>query len=100
MAFSIERDKVPLIAAKYGWTLEVAEQKIRRTQEILCLMHPIDAIEFLLATVVQPVICDGCNVLGPWEHRCHGARSVVQGEQTNRQCQCPDCFVVDKLGIS
>lgn len=100
MAHSVEEDKIPQVAAKYGWTLEVARTKVRKVQEILHLMHPIDAIEFLLATIINPVICDGCNVRGNWEHRCHGRRSVVQGEQTNKQCQCPDCFVVNELGIS
>ena len=61
---------------------------------------PKIAAEFILETTIDPVICDGCNVRGNWEHRCHGARSVVQGEQTNKQCQCPDCFVVNELGIS
>jgi hypothetical protein len=100
MSHSVEQDYVPKIAAKYGWSMEVAEAKIRRVQEILQLKHSIDAIEFLLATVLNPIICDGCNVNPLWEHRCHGARSVVQGEQINRQCQCPDCFVVNELGIS
>jgi hypothetical protein len=100
MAHSVEGDLVPKVAAKYGWSIEVAEAKIRKVQEILHLMHPIDAIEFLLATIINPVICDGCNVRGNWEHRCHGTRSVVAGEQTNKQCQCPDCFVINEVGIS
>ncbi len=98
MAHSVEEDAVPKIAAKYGWSAEVTRAKIRRTQEILGLMHPIDAVEFLLETVVNPVICDGCVFHLPSDHRCHGPKSVVLGEQTNKQCQCPDCFVVNKLG--
>lgn len=103
MSHSVEEDAVPKIAAKYGWSEEVTRAKIRKAQEILHLVHPIDAVEFLLAaipTIPNPVICDGCNVRSPWEHRCHGTRSVVQGEQTNKQCQCPDCFVVNELGVN
>lgn len=99
MAHSVEKDLVPKVAAKFGWSEGVTEAKIRKTQQILNLMAPIDAIQFLLATV-QPIICDGCNVRGSWEHRCHGRKSVVQGEQTGKQCQCPDCFVVNELGIT
>jgi 8-oxo-dGTP diphosphatase len=38
-------------------------------------------------------ICDGCNVRGNWEHKCHGKRCVVGGEQTGLPCQCsnPEC---------
>lgn len=100
MAYSVEKEKVPIVAAKYGWSEEVARQKIRRVQEILHLMHPIDAIEFLLATRPKPIICDGCNVNPLWEHRCHDRKSVVQGEQTSKQCQCPECFVINEVGIS
>lgn len=97
MAHSVEEDAIPTIAAKYGWDAETTRRKIRKTQEILQLKYPIDAVEFLLATVVAPVICDGCNVRPPFEHRCHGQRSVVRGEQTDKKCQCPDCFVMNNL---
>lgn len=98
MAQSVEEDKISQVAAKYGWNIEVAGEKIRKVQEILHLTQP-NAIEFLLATIINPVICDGCNVNPLWEHRCHGRKSVVRGEQTGKQCQCPDCFVINELGI-
>lgn len=31
------------------------------------------------------MICDGCNVRPPWEHRCSGAG-----------CECPDCREVER----
>ncbi len=37
------------------------------------------------------IICDGCNVREPFEHRCHGYSSVVYGEQTNKICGCREC---------
>lgn len=37
------------------------------------------------------LICDGCRVLGDWEHRCHGEESVVNGEFTNKPCECESC---------
>ena len=54
MAHSVEEEVVPKVAAKYGWSEEVARTKIRKVQEILNLKHPIDAIEFLLATIINP----------------------------------------------
>ena len=38
------------------------------------------------------LICDGCNVRPPFEHRCHQNRAFVNGESTGKSCQCPDCF--------
>lgn len=37
------------------------------------------------------IMCDGCNVRGVFEHRCHGANAQMQGESTNRMCECPEC---------
>jgi len=39
----------------------------------------------------ENVICDGCNVRDPWEHRCHGKEAVVREEQTYKPCECPRC---------
>lgn len=42
------------------------------------------------------VICDGCNVRGGWEHRCHAprcsARMTVYGEPRFGACECADCM--------
>jgi len=43
------------------------------------------------------IICDGCNVREPFEHRCHGERSVVLGQHTNKPCECPECREADRL---
>jgi hypothetical protein len=47
------------------------------------------------ASVPEPkpklLICDGCNVRPPFEHRCHGDRAFVRGEATGKSCQCEDC---------
>lgn len=37
------------------------------------------------------LICDGCNVRPPWEHRCHEGNAWVRGEKTGRPCQCDEC---------
>lgn len=37
------------------------------------------------------VMCDGCNVRGVFEHRCHGTNAQIHGEPTNRMCECPEC---------
>lgn len=37
------------------------------------------------------LICDGCNVRWPHEHRCHGDQARVDGEPTEGPCECPDC---------
>jgi hypothetical protein len=39
----------------------------------------------------EQFICDGCSVVDPWEHRCHGSKSVVHGVQTYKTCQCLIC---------
>ena len=43
------------------------------------------------AMVHKTVICDGCNVIGPWEHRCHGLNASVQSEPIGRPCECQIC---------
>lgn len=40
------------------------------------------------------VICDGCNVREPWEHRCHGSNAYVSGERVGKPCECRDCIPV------
>lgn len=45
-------------------------------------------------TRASRVICDGCNVLPPHEHRCHGARAQVKGEPAGKPCECPECHAL------
>lgn len=47
--------------------------------------------------LAMPVICDGCNVREPFEHRCHGEQSVVMGEQTGKPCECQPCRELEAL---
>ena len=92
--------QLALVARKHGWTPEIARQKIERTQEIL-QVDPQDAVAFLLEQFLpNKIICDGCNVNLPHEHRCHGNRSVVRGERMDKPCQCLDCFVIGRLGLT
>ena len=37
------------------------------------------------------LICDGCNMVFHYEHRCHGETAVVGGDQTGRPCECQPC---------
>jgi len=37
------------------------------------------------------IICDGCNVDGNWEHRCHGENAFVGREATRKPCECKPC---------
>jgi hypothetical protein len=37
------------------------------------------------------IICDGCNVRAPFEHRCHGRNAYVRGERTGKACDCQEC---------
>jgi len=39
--------------------------------------------------MTRPVICDGCNVRDPWEHRCHGRLTRHRG--TVVACECKAC---------
>lgn len=34
------------------------------------------------------IVCDGCNVRGAYEHKCHGEFMQVGGEPTGRRCPC------------
>lgn len=45
------------------------------------------------------VICDGCAVRDGYEHRCHGDKSMIRGEQTNKPCECHECREVESLSI-
>ncbi len=100
MAVTVSDDKLFAIGQKYRWDVETVRRKIARTQEIL-FPETADAVAFLLETMSgKRLICDGCNVRVPFEHRCHGIRSEVNGVQTGRQCECDDCFVVNELGLN
>ncbi len=84
-----------IILERLGWNEEEAKLKILRTQEILGL-DVNEAIRFLLYEVitgVKIVICDGCDVEQPFEHRCHNERAVVRGEQKDEKCLCVNCFI-------
>jgi len=39
------------------------------------------------------LICDGCNVREPWEHRCHGNNASISGIRIGVPCMCnePSC---------
>jgi hypothetical protein len=54
MAFPTDwpKDPVGTIAAKYGWDRSTTLKKIRRTKELLGVDSIIDAVDFLLATIV------------------------------------------------
>lgn len=84
------------VGEKFSWGWEVALKKMEKTQEILGLKSLYEAGQFLLEQN-QPLICDGCNVRTPWEHRCHGERAQVRGEPTGKRCQCAECFVGENL---
>lgn len=97
-------DNVPLgilgyLAKKRGWTVEEVKEKIAKTCQILHL-NVESSIRFLADTYLddkQKVICDGCRVTAPFEHRCHGERVQVAGESVAGSCQCVECFVGNKL---
>lgn len=42
---------------------------------------------------MSKILCDGCNVREPHEHRCHGKEGpiTVQGDRMNAGCECQDC---------
>lgn len=82
-------------------TLEQARERVVELREVR--YNPTDRTRtFIIKTLplsaekvtdAKPIICDGCNVRHPFEHRCHGSRAMVMGRQTNRSCQCTDCAV-------
>lgn len=41
------------------------------------------------------IICDGCNVRDPFEHRCHGSNSYVRGERVGLPCECWQCLEIE-----
>lgn len=49
-----------------------------------------------------PRLCDGCNVVTAWEHRCHGNSAHVHGESTRLPCECPGaiCLLRRNLGTA
>jgi hypothetical protein len=40
----------------------------------------------------EPLICDGCRVREPHEHRCHVFPVLVDGEEVREVCQCRECY--------
>lgn len=86
------------LAKKHGWEIETTRQKISRAQEILGL-SVVGAVSFLMEVYIpaeRQVICDGCRVALPHEHRCHGRLARVGGEPSG-PCQCVECFVGNHL---
>lgn len=51
---------------------------------------PIETV-MALAREYKMIICDGCNVNAPFEHRCHEHNAMIRGETTNKSCECPVC---------
>lgn len=47
--------------------------------------------EFNPLAVRDDIICDGCNVNEPHEHKCHIHNIVVRGEFTDFNCECIPC---------
>lgn len=42
--------------------------------------------------LIGNIICDGCNVREPHEHRCHGQGPImVQGDRQDIACECEPC---------
>lgn len=70
------------------------EKKI--TEIIYCdickeTIYPKNRCECNHTQTDEKIICDGCNVRGSWEHRCHGSHSMIMGVQTNKPCECEKC---------
>lgn len=42
-------------------------------------------------TARDEVICDGCAVVPPHEHRCHGRDAFVGGNRVRQACECSLC---------
>ena len=52
---------------------------------------PMDVV-MNLAKRFAMVVCDGCNVQAPFEHRCHEDRVFVNGvKKPLKTCECPVC---------
>src|SRR3989344_9252547 len=84
------------LGRKYGLDEENTRAMVRRTGEILCI-DSTNAVTFMVSTILNPsqvTICDGCKVRKPFEHRCHGSRSMVRGEQSGKPCQCLEGFEI------
>lgn len=48
----------------------------------------------------DPLICDGCAVASPHEHRCHGLNAHVMGENTGQSCECLACASDEEIAIA
>ncbi len=46
-----------------------------------------------------PVICDGCAVRPPHEHKCHVQPIMVCGERTEVKCECPLCNEIACMSV-
>jgi hypothetical protein len=59
----------------------------------------INDLRIMLRMLEAPIICDGCNVRPPFEHRCHGNRSVIAGKHTGQTCECKDCHLAAESSL-
>ena len=95
----ISEEKINILITTYNWDRDMVIKKIAETQTLLGLPSLNDAINFITGLNKKAIICDGCNVRKPWEHRCHREHALVMDKSANHRCECADCFVVFELGI-
>lgn len=75
---------------KKEWTLEEIRDFDKKQFQsvsariVRCLLAYYDEYKKLH----PPTICDGCNVNGNHEHRCHGNNIQIKGEPTDKKCEC------------
>lgn len=52
-----------------------------------------DVVELVFRGSYRGMLCDGCNVLGGHQHRCHHGdlHIFVQGEPAGQHCSCQTC---------
>jgi len=74
----IDLEWQPLREAAEKMVEAVKDSPIEPSMSVCHAAH--DLSDALAGESVAPVICDGCNVREPWEHRCHG-----------KPCECPRC---------
>jgi len=99
----VPEDKLKQLSDRYGWDRNKAIKKIREAQRVRprLAMFSEGVADFLLGIGEKSqLLCDGCNVRHPHEHRCLGIQAKFADEKTGQRCHCADCFVVRELGLS
>jgi len=96
----VKRLQAELITVK-GEQRQLEEDNAKQSKRISELEKQLKQINFgkVPPTNMDLIICDGCNVRGPNEHRCHRFPITRFGVKLIKACECLACREADRISM-